>query len=70
MVLDLEQAEVLAKVLTKFDALVRPEELDFRFDSELWMHTVIELLSSAKLAGPLPFPVYVAQGVDGDRWFA
>jgi hypothetical protein len=74
MVLDLAQAEILAKALIRFDATADPDTLDFPFDGALWTHVAIELLSSVSLAGPHPLPVY-ARFLDGaDRaawsWFA
>jgi hypothetical protein len=69
MVLDLEQAEILAKTLLRFDATTDRDAIDFTFDAGLWTHVSIELLSSVKLAGPLPFPVH-ATWFDADEWFA
>lgn len=73
LVLDLEHAEALARLLIRFDAMADThvrDHLDFAYDPQLWNHTAIELLSSAALAGPHPFPVYAtAVGDDLAGWF-
>ena len=53
-----DQAQVLARVLARYDSLARAGDVD-GYDAEEWMHTVVRLLAAAAALSPCQAPVAV-----------